>query len=254
MNYNVGDFYRVIDDFAPFSIIEDRDNVGLLVGSAKTEVTAALAALDLTSDLLDEAKRIGANLIITHHPVIYPSLKRICGESLLYRAIREDIAVISAHTNYDKAKNGVNDALAAVLKLQNIRTLESAELKGIGRLGELAAPMTSTEYAAFVKKELCVNCVKHTQGTLITTVAVAGGSCAELWTDALAAGAQAFVTAEVKHHFLLAARESGFTLIDAGHFSTEVIAVAPLVKRISQALPGVRVILSETQTDPANYT
>lgn len=253
MIYKIEDYYKAIDSFAPFSEAETWDNVGLLVGSPKTEVTAALVALDLTADTLNEAKELDASLIITHHPVIYPSIKQIGGESLLHRAIRENIAVISAHTNYDKAENGVNAALAAILELNDIRVLESGAFPRLGRIGKLANPMTPDEFAAFIKEILNVKCVKYTSGSLVTNAAVCGGSCAELWQDALRSGAQALVTAEVKHHLFLAAREADFTLIDAGHFSTEVIAVAPLAERVLQALPGAGIVLSKTQRDPANY-
>lgn len=253
MIYKNKDYYNAIDIFAPFSSAEGWDNVGLLVGSLNTEVAATLVALDLTSDVLDEAKTFGANLIITHHPVIFPSLRRIDDESLLYRAIREDISVISAHTNYDRAQNGINDALAVVLGLNGVRVLESTELPSLGRIGELAEPMSSRELSAFVKERLNVNCVKYTSDSLITTVAVAGGSCAELWKSAFESGAQALVTAEVKHHLFLAANEAGFTLIDAGHFSTEIVAVSSLAEQLSQALPDAKIIASKILRDPVNY-
>lgn len=253
MSNSVQDFYDAIHQFAPVSEAEPWDNCGLLVGAQNAAVTAALVALDLTAAVLDEAKERGANLIITHHPVIYPSLKRVGAESLVYRAIREDIAVISAHTNYDKAQGGVNDVLAELFGLRNTRPLESAELCGLARIGALAAPMSPAEFAAFVKQKLNCKCVKYTQGTEITHVAVGGGSCSELWEPASQAGAQAFVTAEVKHHVLLAAQAAGFTLIDAGHFATEIAAVSPLAKRISQALPSAKVFASQVERDPANY-
>lgn len=253
MTYRIEDFYSSIDKFAPFTDSESWDNSGLLVGSPNTDVKSALVALDLTNDVLNEAKSLGANLIITHHPVIYPSLKRIDSESLLHRAIREDISVISAHTNYDRAQGGVNDALATLFELCNVRALESTELPYLARIGELVNPMTSCEFALFVKQKLNAKCVKYTLGTPITYVAVGCGSCAELWESAFKSGAQALVTAEVKHHFLLAAQASGFTLIDAGHFTTEIIAIAPLAERISQSLPNARIFVSKAQGDPACY-
>lgn len=251
--YTIEDYYKAIDKIAGFATAEDWDNVGLLVGSQKTKVKAALVALDITLDVLSEAKLLHANLIITHHPVIFPSLKRIDGDSLLYGLISSNISVISAHTNFDMAENGVNDALCERLGLTGIRPLESAELSGLGRLGELKKPISSGELAVLVKERLGCGGVKFTPGNTVSTVAVCGGSGAELWRGAQKQNAQALITSEAKHHQLLEARQAGFTLIDAGHFATEVVAVKPLAVQLSRMLPGASITASQAETDPADY-
>ncbi len=254
MAYTVDDYYRALDKLAPFASAEPWDNVGLLVGSPNSVVTAALVTLDLTAESIQEAKKIGANLIITHHPVIFPSIKRINSTSLLYELISSKINVISAHTSLDKAENGVNAALAECLGLGDIRVLESAVLPHLGRIGVLETTMTAPEFAKYVKSRLNVSCVKYTVGSnVIKTVAVGGGSCAELWRDAQNQGATAFVTAEVKHHIFLEARNECFTLIDAGHYATEVVSIKPLAEQLLLALPQGKIIASTTQVDPVSY-
>lgn len=253
MAYKIEDFYKAINEIADFSLAESWDNVGLLVGSRKTSVKSALVALDVTSAVIAEAKLLHAELIITHHPVIFPHISKIGCESPLYELISSKIAVISAHTNYDAASGGVNDALCSCLGLLNVRELESAESPGRGRIGELENPLDSRGLAAFVKERLGSGAVKYTPGPQISSVAVCGGADAELWRDALNEGAQAMITSEVKHHQLIEAAEARFTLIDAGHHATEAVAIRPLAERLQRMLPGASVAVSEAMSDPARY-
>ena len=113
----VQEIYNAIDGFAPFKRAEHWDNVGLLVGDSAAEVTGILLSLDMTADTLDEALAHGCNLIVTHHPVIFEPLKALTADSLIYRAARQGVSVICAHTNLDVADYGVNFALADKLGL-----------------------------------------------------------------------------------------------------------------------------------------
>lgn len=251
--YNIGDFYEAVNQIAAFSAAESWDNPGLLIGSKKMRVRGALLALDVTDAVLAEARLLDANLIITHHPVIFPSIKNIDAESLIYRLIVERISVISAHTNLDTAAGGVNDALAETLGLQNIRPLESAENPGFGRIGELPQALSPDVFAAFVKERLHAGGVRYTAGREISAAAVCGGSGAALWRDALQQGAQALVTSEVKHHMLLESHRAGFTLIDAGHYATEAVAIEPFARQLSRLLPNAALTVSKAGADPARY-
>lgn len=253
MTYLIEDYYNALDKIACFNAAEDWDNVGLLVGSPHTRVKTALVALDATKDVLAEAKLLHANLIITHHPVIFRPVDRIDGDSLLYALIAANVGVISAHTNYDMAVDGVNDTLCGHLELTGVRTLEGGELSGVGRLGELHKPLLPEELAAFVKERLGAGSVRYTRGGPVSMVAVCGGSGGGLWRDARAQGAQALITSEVKHSQFLDAAHAGFILIDAGHYATESIAVKPLAARILQLLPGASVTVAKAQSDPVCY-
>lgn len=253
MAYKIEDFYNAINEIAAFNSAESWDNVGLLVGSLKTKVKSALVALDVTSAVIAEAKLLNANLIITHHPVIFPHFSRIDCESPLYELISSKISVISAHTNYDAADGGVNDILCAHLGITNINVVESAEFPGLGRFGELEKPLSSRELAAFVKERLGACAVKYTHGAACSVVAVCGGSGGGLWRDAREQGAHALITSEVKHHQLLEAMEARFTLIDAGHHATEAISVRPLAEQLRRMLPEASVAISTAMCDPACY-
>ncbi|MCL2034003.1 MAG: Nif3-like dinuclear metal center hexameric protein [Oscillospiraceae bacterium] len=253
MIYTIKDFYDVIDETANFGDSEDWDNTGILIGNEKNSVNAALIALDATPDVINEAKRINANLIITHHPVIFPYLNSIDSDSTVYRLIASNINLISAHTNFDKSDYGVNSALTKVLGLSGVSVLTSAGSPGLARIGKLENPMQPDEFALFVKEKLNAYSVKYTEGTKISIVAVSGGSGGELWKDSRLAGAQALVTSEVKHHQLLEAKKAGFTLVDAGHYATEVIALPLLCNRLSERLPKAKITVSQSQSDPARY-
>jgi dinuclear metal center YbgI/SA1388 family protein len=254
MTYTVGDFYDAIDSLAAFGTAERSDNVGLLVGSRHLPVTGALVALDATASALKEAQGLGASLIITHHPVVFSGIKRLEAESILYRLIAAGISVISAHTNLDAAKGGVNDTLCGLLGLENVRPLACETYPGLARIGELPAPMSARELAALVRKAVSIPVVKYTGcEQTIKIVAVCGGGGADLMPDAIAAGAQALVTADAKHHQLIEAKARDFALWDAGHYATEVTVVKPLAERLAAMLPGARITASRTQRDPAEY-
>jgi len=253
MFYTIKDFYDVIDESANFGDSEGWDNTGVLIGSGKNKVKAALVALDVTPDVIAEAKRLNANLIITHHPVIFPYLNSIDSDSPIYELIASNIGVISAHTNLDKSDFGVNTTLAKALNLTGIKPLQIAENPGFARIGELAEPMQPNQFALFVKERLMASSVKYTQGSEISHVVVCGGSGGELWRQARLAGAHALVTSEVKHHQLLEAKTAGFTLVDAGHYATEVTAMASLCDTLSKRLPKAKIALAQSQSDPAQY-
>jgi dinuclear metal center YbgI/SA1388 family protein len=254
MAYTVGDFYDAIERFAAFVTAEGSDNAGLLVGSRQLEVKAALVALDATAAAVQEARELGADLIVTHHPVIFSGVRKLGAESVLYRLIAAGISVISAHTNLDAATGGVNDILCGLLGLGNVRPLESEIHPGLARVGELPAPLSARQLAGLVRNVIGVPVVKFTECTAyIKTVAACGGSGADLMPEAIAAGAQALVTADTKHHQLIEARDNGFALMDAGHYATEATVVQPLAEKLSAMLPGARVLVSKTQRDPADY-
>lgn len=159
----VFDLYSAIDQFAPFSLSMDFDNTGILVGDRHQLVSKVLLALDCTMDVVNYAKEIGAQLIITHHPVIFHPIKRVNEDSVVYHLIHSQIAVISAHTNLDIAEGGVNDVLAQAIGLQNISGLElldPAAQSYLGRVGTLSNPISASEFAALVKESLHARSVK----------------------------------------------------------------------------------------------
>lgn len=235
------DVLEVLQEMAPLSLALSYDNPGFLVGDAEAEVTSILVALDCTPAVVEQAKKIGAELIVTHHPVIFDPLKAVtAGENnVIYACLSAGIAVISAHTNLDSADGGVNDCLAAALGLSEITVIEDDEGFRF-RKGVLSKPLSADALAAQIKAALG-GVVRYTDGGKpIKTVAVCGGSGGEL-LELARAEADAYVTADVKHKTFIRASTCGFSMFDAGHFHTEDTVIRPLSERLADRLPGVRV-------------
>ena len=235
--------YDAIDRLAPFWLTMDFDNTGILVGDRNREVSCALLALDCTPAVVEQAKQLGAQLIVTHHPVIFHPLKRVNEDAVVYQLIRSDIAVISAHTNLDIAQGGVNDALASAIGLRDCRGLELLnEQTGawLGRIGTLPEPLSPEAFAAHIKACLNAASIKFSAAPrVIRTVALCSGSGADCLDAAISAGADALLTSEVKQHEYLAAAAAGISIFDAGHFDTEDIVIEPLRDYLAKEIPDV---------------
>lgn len=251
-----GDIYDYIDSFAPFQSAMSFDNPGLLVGDYQTEVKTALLSLDITPAVVREAAELGAQLIISHHPVIFDPLKRISTDSAPYLLVKHGIAAICAHTNLDMAPGGVNACLAERLKLKNIRMLKEYEHSGLAEalMGEANREYTPREFAEFVKAALGCDGLRYTDGQRkITGVGLCSGGGADLMYFASEHGCHAFVTGESKHNILLDAENSGMTLVDAGHFYTEDIVIQPLLDKLKKQFPKICFCKSKQMHSPAKY-
>jgi len=222
-----------LNAIAPFETAEGFDNVGLLMGDREADVHSVVFGMDVTDALAQEAVERGAELIISHHPFIFHALKRIdysCPQGgTLCRLAEKRIAVIAAHTNWDKAPGGVGDSLAAAMQLTSVTSADDYV-----RAGMLPSPMTAAGLSAHVRSCLHIEprCYPASDKP-IACVAVAGGAYGEGYMAALAAGAQAYVTGEIAHHEILDAVSRGLTVYDAGHFATELPGVAALYKRFT---------------------
>ena len=249
----VKDILSFLETLAPASLKMEWDNVGLLCGSKNTEVTKILVALDPFEGVCKEAADIGAQLIVTHHPLIFRAPNTITDETSVGRSImflcRHGISAVNAHTNLDVAPGGVNDVLAKKLGLQNIVTLED----GLLRTGEVSAQSLS-EFLAVVKSSLGCEGLRYVySGKPVKKVAVGGGSCASEMMDAVAAGCDTFVTSDIKYNQFWDAQDLGLNLIDAGHFHTENPIVPVLAEKIAAAFPKIQVEISKTHTDCMNF-
>lgn len=253
----VQELYQIIDQFAPFSTQLSFDNSGFLVGESQSQVSHVLVALDITSQVIQEAIQSHCQLIVTHHPVIFTPLKALTDQSttaqLLMTLVRHNIAVISAHTNLDMAQGGVNDHLAQALHLSQISVLapEGQDAQGrpygIGRVGKVHSPgLSGADYAQFVKTALHSNGLRIVEGGRpVSKVAVGGGSCGSMLSQVAQLGCDTFVTGDVKYDQFLAAKEQGITLIDGGHFPTEQVVCPPFVALLQKQCPGLTVSLSQ---------
>lgn len=226
----VKDVLKYMNEIAPFETAMSWDNVGLLIGNENDEVTNCVLALDVNQDVLDYTIEQKANLIITHHPVIFSGLKKITSNSLVYKIIQNNISVISAHTNLDIAVDGVNYALADALKLVNQRDLENTG--GIGRIGELAEEMQPLEFAKHIKDCLPAESISYTNyNKPIKTVVVVGGEGSDFAFSY--PKADAYVSGEIKHHVFIEAQNNEKQIFAVGHYESEVCILGPLSKKMS---------------------
>jgi len=253
----VKDIYEYINTVAPFDTQMDFDNAGLLVGRADAAVGKVLVALDITQEVIREAVELGVQLIVSHHPVIFHPLKSVTngdvtGERVLLLA-ENHIAAICAHTNLDAAQEGVNDLLARQLGLVRLEQLHQdgvdaqGRAYGIGRVGVLDTTVfpDTAAFAQMVKQALNASGVRYVDaGKPVRRVAVGGGSCGSMLGDAVAAGCDTFVTADVKYDVFLEAKALGINLLDAGHFATENVVVAPLAHKLRAAFPELDILVS----------
>lgn len=239
---NVNDVLYFLDVLAPFESSMGFDNTGMLVGGKNKTVSKIILTLDVTRDAIAYAKKAGAELIVSHHPVIFDPMKRVTDDSLVYELIKNDISVISAHTNLDKAEGGVNDVLALRLGLEDIQSVDSndPEESGLGRIGRVSETDVRS-FAARVKKLLCADGVEFSGRVPVKNVCVVGGSGGSCLFDAKKAGADTLVTGEAKYNHFADAIEMGMNLIVAGHYHTENVVLDNLKDYILSTLNDVNV-------------
>lgn len=238
----IKEIYEFLDSVAPYNTQCEWDNSGFMCGDMNKDVISVMLCLDCTDDVINQAVANGCNLIICHHPLIFSPVKKICGETPLYNAIKNDITVISAHTNLDMADGGVNDALSEKLGLTDCEKLfaEGAPFMRMGNVKEQSAE----EFASFVAKMLCNGAEVYDSGRKVGKVAVCGGAGGEYIPEAFYAGCDTFVTGEAKHHERLEAHRLGINLIVAGHFSTEVPVIEKLNENLTQAFSDVKFLIA----------
>lgn len=249
----VRDVYNYIDTFAPFSSQCEWDNSGLNVGDMSAQVKKIALCLDATAHTVNMAVNEGADLLVTHHPLIFSPTKSVCSDSAVYTAVKSGLNIICVHTPWDKACGGVNDVLADALKLQDSEVLHDSEGEDMLRVGNLSCPVSEKEFAVFVKDKVNAGVVRfNARNVPVRRVAVGGGSCSEFMSEAKKAGADALVTADVKHHSFLDANDEEITLFDAGHFNTENLSVSALAKLLGKKFSEVDVLCLGIK-DPISY-
>jgi dinuclear metal center YbgI/SA1388 family protein len=359
------EFCSYLDSAVPLSFQEGYDNSGLQVGSCEKEINSALITLDITEEVLDEARYNSCDIIISHHPLIFTGLRRLSGRSsterILLNAVKQDVAIYSAHTNLDALANGVSKKMAEKLNLRNIRVLAPLKNKllklvtyvpdnhldkvrkavfcagagviggydncsfttpgtgsfragegtdpfagekgkihfedeirfetilfthqkesvisallaahpyeevaydiyslendnieqGMGCTGEFAEPVDEKDFLKLLSSVFSARGIRYSRlaGNLISKVALCGGSGAFLLNDALASGASAFVTADIKYHSYFET-ENKILLADIGHYESEKFSTEILYDLIIKKFPTFAVRFSEINTNPINY-
>lgn len=249
----VQDVLHYLETLAPTDLKMDWDNVGLLCGRSNKQVCTVLVALDPFPHVCQEAVEVGADLLVTHHPLIFQPLSAVSDQTATGRAIMtliaNDISAVNAHTNLDCADGGVNDTLAEFLGLKEICVIGNDHLLRMGYFDS-----TMPEFLGYVKAKLsCAGLRYVDSGKPVHRVAVGGGSCGSALADVIAAGCDTFITADVKYNQFWDAKEMGINLIDAGHFHTENPVCAVLAEKLQKAFPDMRIILSKKHADCVNF-
>ena len=274
-----------LERFAPLPLQEDWDNAGLQIGLTEAEVSGALLCLDVTEKVIDEAIDRGCNLVVSHHPLLFRGLKRISGgndvQRSVMKAIKNDIAVVSMHTNMDSAPGGVNFKIAERIgavpavtatitpagkplgtlpegpagKPLGTLTAESASVEKIPWvLARLPEAMEAGAFVALVKERFGVKCA-HCNELLqrpIQTVAICGGAADFVLDEAIAAGADAFITGEMHYHVFFG-HEQQIQICVIGHYESEQFTTEVFREIIERECPGVRCCIAETNTNPIYY-
>ena len=243
----IKDIYKFLDEIAPFDTSADFDNCGLSVGSLERKVSKILVALDVTGEVIDEAESMGAELVLTHHPLIFTPVSSVLENSLLYKAVASGITFISSHTCLDKAVGGVNHCLADKVGIMNLTDCPEDEFLKMGYVESVSAD----DFAERINSALGGKVTYTDSGKIINKVALCSGSGGDLVGAAALAGADALLTGEAKHHEILASRELGVSLFVAGHFETEVVVLEYLKSSIEKRFPSVEVKIWDSS--PVKY-
>ena len=268
---------NALEQFAPLPLQEDYDNAGLQVGLTEAEVSGALLCLDVTETIVDEAVARGCNLIVSHHPLIFHKLCRLTGDDYVQRtvmkAIEKKVTILSLHTNMDSVKGGVNFKIAEKMGLEQVTFLGKQQTVSVpdditvtgcdarhtveggeGVIGFLPAPMAADDFVLMLKHTFKVECVMANEliRRNICKVALCGGAGDFLLNEALAAGADAFVTGEMHYHQFFG-QEQRIQLAIIGHYQSEQYTAEIFRDIITAKCPGVRCVMTEQNTNPIIY-
>ena len=287
---NLKEIKSFLEGMAPLAVQESWDNSGLQIGCSDKDIHKVMVCLDLTEAVLDEAEAIGADLVISHHPLIFKGLKSISGSTYQERCVRKailsDIAVYSAHTSLDNILGGVNHKIASLLGLSSLRWLDSGEsaegcdekcggaaekscgegaeekcggadavarASGSGLIGELKEPVAAAEFLHTVKTIFDVKALKHSplsSTTTIRSVALCGGAGAFLLPQAVAKGADCFISGEFHYHDYF---DPGTLLIELGHYESEQFTQDLLKESLERAFPELEIVKTSVNTNPQEW-
>lgn len=259
----VKNIIKEMEKFAPQFLKEDFDNVGLMVGDKESEVKRVLLALDCTKNVIEEAKEVGADLIITHHPLIFRKPSRIVRDDLqgwkIIELIKNNISLYSSHTNLDSTKGGINEEIVRVLGFDESKIIEASKVNGyddtgLGRIVSLKEEMRVDELINQVKEKLSINNLRAVIGSdSVKKIAIINGSGQDFFSKAIRMGADCIITGDTTYHFASDYKEMGVTIIDAGHFPTEWLVFLEVMEKIKQKFEEVEFISSTKCEDPYTF-
>ena len=251
-----------LEHYAPLPLQDSFDNAGLQIGlTEEQEVTGALLCLDVTEDIVEEAHRVGCNLIVAHHPLLFHGLKSITGKNYVERcvikAIQMGIGIYAAHTNLDNAQGGVNYRIAEKIGLTNLNFLETKAAvvpAGAGVVGELPMAVGEAEFLSRLKILFGISCVRHNRlvGRMIRRVALCGGAGGFLLPKAIEAGADAFLTGEMRYHDYFG-HDGELLIAEMGHYESEQYTIDLFEEVLKRQFPELKIVKTSLNTNPINY-
>lgn len=247
----------VIENYAPLSLQESWDNSGFCIGDEESEVHKLLLGFDCTPELVQEAVREGADMIVTHHPLIFGGIKKISKSSLVgeavIEAIKHDIVIYACHTNMDKVLGGVSGKLASRIGLKDVEILEpDPEGYGLGVVGNLSEPMAVEEFVTKIKEILSLKYVRTSMPVeKIRRVALCGGSGHSLIENAIASGADVYISADIGYHNFYC--PDNFMIMDIGHFESEVHIIETIYDILHEKFPNFAILIGKDTINPVNY-
>lgn len=262
---NAGDIINYLNEIAPWQYAEEWDNVGLMVGSRENNVTKILLCMDVTSDVILEAAENSTQMIISHHPFIFSKMKSIDLETFkgdqIAKLIKNNITVVSAHTNLDTAPDGVNDTLAETLQLTNCQNLKpyvpnglNCDL-GMGKIGELQNYKSFDEFIKEIKKNLAIENLRiiGKKPEKVKNIAVFCGSFDDDLENLKSRKVDVLVTGDIKYHTAIDAAQMGLCIVDAGHYATERIILPKLKDILNKRFKELDIICSKMESDPFTF-
>ncbi|MGN0684092.1 MAG: Nif3-like dinuclear metal center hexameric protein [Oscillospiraceae bacterium] len=254
----IGELLKYLDEKAPLSSAASFDNVGLLVGDENAEITGVCCCLDITHDIIKEAEEKSANLIVSHHPVIFDGLKIIPEWNPVSGLLRKHIAAIAMHTNFDIADGGVNDTLVELLDFSSEGVTKYEKFHdGYGVIVDLPFAYSTEGLAEYCGDRLSASgtrCSRKNRTIRRVAVCCGAGIDRDVMEFARKNRIDAIISGDIKHNFWIEAENCGISLIDAGHYGTEKAAAHRLAKVITEAVPSVPVFSADCEKDPCKYS
>ncbi len=254
---------QYLEEKVPLSIQESYDNCGLILGNQEMEIIKILITLDITEEVLLEAIALGANLIISHHPILFKGIRTLSplfsSDRIITMAIKNDMAIYAMHTNLDKIYGGVSFQMASILELDHISFLKteynSSYSIGLGATGYLKNPMYWKEYANILKEKMKLKVIRHTRdyGELIRKIGVFGGSGSSSLQEAINAECQLYISADFKYHQFFIETDS-MMVADIGHYESEQFCLLLIERFISEKFPTFAISLTKLNTNPIYYS
>lgn len=252
----IDEFKNLIEEFSPIFLQESWDNSGFQIKTGSLPIKKVLVAMEITDTVIDEAIYYGADVIVTHHPLIFGGIKSVDSNDVtgnyIFKLIKNNISVYSSHTPFDKCAGGNNDYLAKLLHLCNVEKMQSDE-SGICRIGFVDGECSINEYIEQISSWLKIDkaYMKFT-GCLddeVSKIGICTGAGAEFTDLAFAEECDLFITGDVKYHQAQKAKEMGLNLLDIGHFGSEKIFTENMASFLRKNT-DLEIIESKTDLNP----